>query len=136
MAEASEKFEEEKRVSGGEERSPTEDSHYDLPPSKEFEPISGSGVATPSRPNTLGRHRTGASTRSSVSRSRSHNGYGCDDNDNEEDSRHDIEGGVPEKDQYDVVWEGGDNDPENPRSMPLARKWLVVLIVSASSLCV
>ncbi|KAG4438106.1 hypothetical protein IFR05_006427 [Cadophora sp. M221] len=134
MAEASEKPEDRKRLSGEEGISPTDDSYYDLPPSKEFEPIAGSGDATLSRPNTLGRNKTGASTRSSISRARTHNGYGCDDN--EEDSGHDVEGGVPEKDPYDVVWEGGDMDPLNPRSMTLARKWLVVLIVSASSLCV
>lgn len=34
-----------------------------------------------------------------------------------------------------VTWEG-DDDPMNPRSMSKARKWLVVIIVSASSLCV
>ncbi|KAL5318914.1 hypothetical protein ACEPPN_013982 [Leptodophora sp. 'Broadleaf-Isolate-01'] len=134
MAEASEKPEDGKRLSGEEGISPTDDSYHDLPPSKEFEPIAGSGEATPSRPNTLGRNRTGASTRSSISRTRTHNGYGCDDN--EEDSGHDVEGGVPEKDPYDVVWDGGDMDPLNPRSMTMARKWLVVLIVSASSLCV
>ncbi|KAG4410754.1 hypothetical protein IFR04_016109 [Cadophora malorum] len=132
MAEASEKMEDGKRLSG-EGYSPTDDSYYDLPPSKEFEPIAGSGEGTPSRPNTLGRNRTGASARSSISRTRTHNGYGCDDN---EDSGQDVEAGVSEKDPFDVIWEGGDSDPLNPRSMTLARKWLVVLIVSASSLCV
>ncbi|KAL2069451.1 hypothetical protein VTL71DRAFT_14130 [Oculimacula yallundae] len=134
MADTSEKMGDEKLISG-EDHSPTDESYYDLPPSKEFEPIGGSGEATPSRPNTLGRHRTGASTRSSVSRSRTHNGYGCDDND-DDNSGQDVEGGVVEKDPFDVVWEGGDMDPLNPRSMTKARKWLVVLIVSASSLCV
>lgn len=40
-----------------------------------------------------------------------------------------------EKDVYEVTWDG-DNDPMNPRSRSKARKWIVVLIVSASSLCV
>ena len=40
-----------------------------------------------------------------------------------------------EKD-FEVKWEGGDDDPMNPRSMSEVRKWMVVLIVSASSLCV
>lgn len=132
MAEASERMENGKRLSG-EGSSPTDDSYYDLPPTKEFEPIAASGEGTPSRPNTLGRNRTGQSARSSISRTRTHNGYGCDDN---EDSGQDVEAGVSEKDPFDVVWEGGDADPLNPRSMKLARKWLVVLIVSASSLCV
>jgi hypothetical protein len=50
----------------------------------------------------------------------------------------DVESGeaAPEKDPYEVRWEDGDNDPLNPRSRSMAKKWLVVLIVSASSLCV
>lgn len=40
-----------------------------------------------------------------------------------------------EKKEFEVAWDG-DDDPLNPRSRSLARKWLVVLIVSASSLCV
>ncbi|KAK0120190.1 hypothetical protein ONS95_011596 [Cadophora gregata] len=132
MTEASEKTEDGNRLSG-EGLSPSEESYHDLPPSKEFEPIAGPGEGTPSRPNALGRYRTGASSMSGVSRTRTHNGYGCDDN---EDSGQDVEGGVPDKDPFDVVWEGGDLDPLNPRSMTTARKWLVVIIVSASSLCV
>lgn len=37
--------------------------------------------------------------------------------------------------QYEVAWDG-DDDPMNPKSMRFARKWLIVLILSASSLCV
>ena len=40
----------------------------------------------------------------------------------------------PEK-EFEVHWDG-DNDPMNPRSMSKARKWVIVLIVSATSLCV
>lgn len=109
-----------------------DDSYCNVPANKEFEPISGAG--TPSRPNTLGRHRTGVSTRSSVSRTRSNNGYGCDDDEGSEEAN--VEGGVVEKDQFDVQWEDGEKDPLNPRSMSKAKKWLVVLIVSASSFCV
>jgi hypothetical protein len=39
-------------------------------------------------------------------------------------------------DPYLVRWEGGDADPMNPRSMTTLRRWCIVLIVSASSLCV
>lgn len=39
-------------------------------------------------------------------------------------------------DPYLVCWEGGDADPMNPRSMTTLRRWCIVLIVSASSLCV
>lgn len=42
--------------------------------------------------------------------------------------------GVNEK-EFEVTWDG-DDDPMNPRSMAYARKWIIVIIVSASSLCV
>jgi len=44
--------------------------------------------------------------------------------------------GQPEKDPFEVLWDGVDSDPLNPRNMPKYRKWIVVLIISASSLCV
>lgn len=49
-----------------------------------------------------------------------------------------VEGGghIAEADPYEVHWDGGDDDPLNPRSMSKARKWVIVIIVSASSLCV
>ena len=37
--------------------------------------------------------------------------------------------------EWEVKWDG-DHDPMNPRSMSTPRKWVIVLIVSASSLCV
>jgi hypothetical protein len=37
---------------------------------------------------------------------------------------------------YLVSWDGGDADPLNPRSMSKLRRWIIVLICSASSLCV
>lgn len=43
--------------------------------------------------------------------------------------------GAHEK-EFEVTWDGGDDDPMNPRSMAYARKWIIVIIVSASSLCV
>jgi hypothetical protein len=36
---------------------------------------------------------------------------------------------------YLVQWENGDADPLNPRSMTKVRRWVVVCIISASSLC-
>ena len=42
--------------------------------------------------------------------------------------------GINEK-EFEVTWDG-DHDPMNPRSMPYARKWIIVVIISASSLCV
>ncbi|KAF2804738.1 MFS general substrate transporter [Mytilinidion resinicola] len=37
---------------------------------------------------------------------------------------------------YVVTWEGGDSDPLNPRSMSKLRRWVIVIIVSSSSLSV
>jgi hypothetical protein len=37
--------------------------------------------------------------------------------------------------EFEVAWDG-DDDPMNPRSMPFARKWIIIIILSASSLCV
>lgn len=42
--------------------------------------------------------------------------------------------GVNEK-EFEVTWDG-DDDPMNPKSMPYARKWVIITILSASSLCV
>lgn len=75
----------------------------------------------------------------SISRTRSNNGYGCDGG--TEDavavSGIDLEGrAVAVNDPFEVHWDGGDCDPMNPRSWSKARKWVVVSIVSASSLCV
>ncbi len=41
----------------------------------------------------------------------------------------------PEK-QFLVEWDDGDNDPENPRSIAIGRKWLITFVVAFSSLCV
>ncbi|KAF8857989.1 MFS general substrate transporter [Acephala macrosclerotiorum] len=126
----SEKFDEDKTGS------PTDDSTLDLPPNKEWAPISGNASRVHSRSNSHA--RGGSQSIRSMSRTRSHNGYGCDDNDASADEGEagDFEGGAAEKDPYEVHWDGGDNDPMCPRSMTTARKWLVVIIVSASSLCV
>lgn len=84
---------------------------------------------------------SGRSTRSSLSRVRSHNGYGCDDLDepgSEEDSGGDPEKGeaAREKDPFEVGFEGGNADPWCPRSMRPARKWAIVGLTSMGSFCV
>lgn len=73
-------------------------------------------------------------SRRSLSRSRSQNGYGCDDETVDED----LEGqaGENEKDPYEVGWEDGESDPKNPKSWSLMQKWIIVIMVSLSSLCV
>lgn len=87
---------------------------------------------------------SGNSIRSSMSRVRSHNGYGCDDYDgpgsSEEDSGGDPEKGqageAREKDPFEVGFEGGNADPWCPRSMNPARKWAIVGLTSMGSFCV
>jgi hypothetical protein len=114
--------------------SPTGTADPDTLPqeSKEFAPINGPSH-TRSRNNSSARPPTSLR---SISRTRSNNGYGCDDPASEE-SGGDVEGNaVAEKDLFEVKWDGGDKDPKNPRSMAFGRKWVVVIIVSASSLCV
>lgn len=75
-----------------------------------------------------------------VNRTRSNNGYGCDEGIEDNvivSDGNDLEGHtVEEKDPFEVHWDGGDSDPMNPRRHSKARKWVVVLLVSASSLCV
>lgn len=99
----------------------SEGSDYQSPHDKEFQPI-----ATSSRP----RDQNG-SLHHSISRTRSQNGYGCDD----ESENVDDEVAEDGSDPYDVQW-SGDDDPMNPRNMKHAKKWVVVIIVSLSSMCV
>ena len=37
---------------------------------------------------------------------------------------------------FEVGWDGGDDDPDCPRSFNTARKWLIVIIVSSCGFCV
>jgi len=67
-----------------------------------------------------------------ISRTRSQNGYGCDS----EQEEADIERAGGDRDPWEVTWDNGDLDPMNPRSMAFAKKWAIVIIVSAASLCV
>ncbi|ORY17439.1 benomyl/methotrexate resistance protein [Clohesyomyces aquaticus] len=59
-------------------------------------------------------------------------GYTCF---NDDDGRPNIPSGDTTDAEFTVAWDG-DSDPDNPRSMGKARRWVIVLIVSASSLCV
>jgi hypothetical protein len=56
--------------------------------------------------------------------------------DDEEKGNDDAHPNDAEAEPYLVKWENGDADPLNPRSMTKLRRWAVVCIVSASSLCV
>lgn len=59
-------------------------------------------------------------------------GHVCVPHDNDDD---DQESGELPDGTVECKWDG-DNDPMNPRSMSRGRKWLIVLIVSGTSLCV
>jgi hypothetical protein len=87
----------------------------------------------------LSANRTGVGGKSpslnSIGRTRSQNGYGCDEG-NEQDDDVDVEAYRVDKDPFEVGWENGDDDPLNPRSWKTARKWVIVLICSMSSTCV
>ena len=52
-----------------------------------------------------------------------------------EDEQPSNSSGDTSSEHFLVKWDG-DNDPMNPRSMSKLRRWIVVLIVSSSSLCV
>ncbi|EGS19662.1 putative multidrug protein [Thermochaetoides thermophila DSM 1495] len=88
-------------------------------------------------------------TLSTLRRERSNNGFGVDDIEQGADgavvapynhpnpsSAGAIGGASPERDPYEVGWDGGDADPMCPRSMPTWRKWLIVGITSVGSFCV
>ncbi|RDL36997.1 MFS general substrate transporter [Venustampulla echinocandica] len=127
MAEASGRHEE--KASTGRSESSVE---TEPPPSMEFQPISSQQDI--SRPGSRGNK---AISLRSLSRTRSNNGYGCDERGSTEEDRVAVENGpTPEKDPFEVRWEGGEGDPLNPRGFALARKWVIVLIISASSICV
>ncbi|KAK6223638.1 major facilitator superfamily transporter [Colletotrichum tabaci] len=93
-----------------------------------FEPIRTGGARGGSRPLRESR---------SLSRTRSHNGYSCDDYQQSDDNppRRESER-KEEEDPYEVAFDGGDNDPMSPRSLSSFRKWLIVSIVSCASFCV
>lgn len=94
----------------------------------------------PTLPRTVSTATVATRRRQSLAlaaRVRSHNGHGCADL--EEGSELDTHGtdgaGLPEKDPFEISWDG-DDDPLCPRSMSSGRKWIIVLIVGMGSLCV
>ncbi len=97
----------------------------------EFEPIRTEGLSgAASRRSSMSRN---------ISRIGSQNGYGVSDEpaaDGEWKTDEEAQTTQPEKDPFEVGWDGGDNDPLCPRSFAKARKWLIVIIVSMASFCV
>ncbi|KAM0277876.1 hypothetical protein ACHAQH_005508 [Verticillium albo-atrum] len=109
----------------------------------EFAPIRTGTRATS---DAQARRPSSASARSharSISRSRSHNGYSCDDYSPSDDENTPpasptaaAAAGTAKEDPYEVSFDNGDSDSWCPRSIPTPRKWLIVTLVSAASLCV
>jgi hypothetical protein len=95
-----------------------------------FQPIRTDAAAAASRSAS----RRSSRTLGSISRTRSQNGWSCDDNSEDEQDSTSIH--APEKDPFEVGFENGDQDPMCPRSMTVLRKWVIVSIVSSASLCV
>jgi hypothetical protein len=62
-------------------------------------------------------------------------GYTCLDADANVHGPNKSKPGAVLEQSYLVTWDG-DADPENPRSMTMLRRWTIVLICAASSLCV
>lgn len=98
---------------------------YDAPPSPEADDDAGLDLQ-----NT----RSNRESMKEVGRVVSQNGYGVSHEQNRDEKA--LEAGQPEKDPYEVGWDGGDADPWHPRSFTKARKWLIVFIVAAGSLTV
>lgn len=67
----------------------------------------------------------------------SHRSYGGEDGYSCHQGEPSLEAGyqTDEEKRFEVKWDG-DDDSMSPRSMTFARKWLVVLILAASALCV
>lgn len=97
------------------------------------------GESSPSVRNRAKRRRSQDSrslrtTRSHQSRAGG-DGYTCFDAEPDTPRPNNSKPGVVTEQPYLVTWDG-DADPENPRSMSSLRRWTIVLICSASSLCV
>ena len=102
-------------------------------PEKGFQPINALGK----KPEGAGPGRASTSRPNSLSVTRSYgdgHAYTCFTEDGEQQTANAGQADDPEK-QFEVRWDGI-SDPMNPRSMSKPRKWLVLILVSMSSLCV
>lgn len=103
-----------------------------------YEPISG-----PAPQESNGQHLSVQRTQSrsssrfenpcSCSLSDGYSRTGVDDEEDMERSERSI--GAEQESQFLVKWDD-DNDPMNPRSMSLLRRWVIVSVVSMGSACV
>lgn len=80
--------------------------------------------------------RSPSSARSTKSYRSHTDGYSHFHDPNSEEKQNDGIGDSQNLDKEFEVTFDGDADPHNPKNRPYLRKWLIVLIVSSSSLCV
>lgn len=112
------------QFAGGEEQDDAEKAFQPIKARGKRSEGAGPGQASTSRPNSLHTIRSYGDG----------HGYTCFSDDGEHQGADSGQTRDPEK-QFEVQWDGG-SDPMNPRSMSKPRKWLVVILVSMSSLCV
>lgn len=104
---------------------------------REKEESSGYLAAIRSQPHTRHRSRSRPQTLKSERSYGGEDGYSCNHERNAEEGG----GGEEETEEFrerkrwEVNWDG-ENDPTSPRSMSIARKWAIVLIMASSALCV
>jgi hypothetical protein len=84
--------------------------------------------------------RPSSSGARSLSRARSNNGYGVDEEYHHSNDGADTAAGASDepaaKDEFEIGWDNGFDDPACPRSFPILKKWLITLIVSQCAFCV
>lgn len=90
-------------------------------------------IHTADLPNPISRKTTHSQ---SIARVRSNNGYGVSENVRVKGETGDEESEEFETNPFEVGWDGGDNDPECPRSMTKLKKWTIACIVCGGSFCV
>jgi hypothetical protein len=103
--------------------------------------FSASGQGESGIPGKAQSQRRQSQDRRSLRSTKSHqsraggDGYTCFDAEPDNRRPNNSKPGAVTEQPYLVTWDG-DSDPENPRSMSKLRRWIIVLICSASSLCV
>ncbi|KAF1850118.1 MFS general substrate transporter [Cucurbitaria berberidis CBS 394.84] len=113
-----------------EKRIGLDDTRYQASLEEEVEPtVRGRSQRRPSHDN-----RSLKTVRSQHSRAGG-DGYTCFDAEANDDRPNKFKAGAITGEPYLVAWDG-DADPLNPRNMTKFRRWAIVLICSASSLCV
>ena len=111
-----------------------------------FAPISTRPQSQPQQPRPLSRQSHHSAALSHISRSRSNNGFGVDDLEDEADkeeeadeeaaARENAGETADEEKRFEVTWDGGDLDPLNPRSLATWRKWIIIAVLSVGSFAV